>query len=159
MPFVWKNSRDFWVGLKNGLMVLLVNTVLPVYHTLSRYSDCAPNVPQKTQNNGKHSVIPIGLSPISFHYRLFVFMRRYFFRQGTYWLGRCVAYIVYSKVVGDPRRGLWSQRFEAWLTSERIVRGIDAVQRRGWPLSLSRFSLLDSKQLLYYLPEFFGCRE
>ncbi|QJC21623.1 hypothetical protein HC352_03280 [Arcanobacterium buesumense] len=58
-----------------------------------------------------------------------------FFRaQGTYWLGRCVAYIVYSKVVGDPRRGLWSQRFEAWLTSERIVRGIDAVQRRGWPV-------------------------
>lgn len=57
-----------------------------------------------------------------------------FFRaQGTYWLGRYVAHVVYSQV-GNHAEKPWCQRFDSWLTSERIVRGIDTVQRRGWPV-------------------------
>ncbi|WP_216378965.1 DedA family protein [Arcanobacterium phocae] len=58
-----------------------------------------------------------------------------FFRaQGTYWLGRYIAHIVYDRIVGHEHKTMLTKRFEAWLTSERIVRGIDTVQRRGWPV-------------------------
>lgn len=51
--------------------------------------------------------------------------------QGTYWLGRYMGHFIMTR--GKPKDG-WRLRVYDWIHSESTTRGIDILQRRGWPV-------------------------
>lgn len=51
--------------------------------------------------------------------------------QGTYWLGRYMGHFIMTR--GKPANG-WRLRAYEWIHSDSTTRGIDTLQRRGWPV-------------------------